>query len=132
MFGIKFTVEDNTNAMIQAADRASYDNLRHAGLSIGRMAKDSIAKSDSPSAPGRPPTTRGRGRKSLKSAIFASSDRDSAIIGPRYSYVGDSGEAHEFGKTRFGEQFDERPFMGPALEASLPRFAADWQGTIGE
>jgi len=132
MIDISVTVEDNTNAIVQAAEKASYDNLRHAGLSIGRTAKDSIDKSDSPSAPGRPPNTRGRGRKSLKSAIFASSDKDSAIIGPRYSYVGDSGEAHEFGRPRGGTNFDERPFMGPALTASLPRFAADWQGTIGE
>lgn len=132
MMEIEVITEDNTAAVVQAADKAAFQNLRHAGLSIGRLAKDSIVQSIRPSAPGKPPATRGRGRKSLKSAIFATSDGDSAIIGPRFSYVGDSGAAHEFGQPRGATQFDERSFMGPALAASLPRFASDWQGSIGE
>lgn len=132
MIEVKATAEMQPQKIEKAADKATYNNLRHAGFSIGKAAKASILKSREPSEPGKPPTTRGRGRKNLRAAIFTSSDKESVIVGPRASYVGDSGEAHEFGKRRLGDSFDERPFMAPALAASLSRFARDWQGTIGE
>jgi phage gpG-like protein len=132
MIDIKATVEPQMQKVQQAADKAAYRNFRHAGFSIAKAAKALIVKSPDPSKPGSPPTTRGKARKSLKSAIFTNSDKESAMIGPRASFVGTSGEVHEFGKSRGGEQFPQRSFMGPALQASLPRFAADWQGSIGE
>lgn len=132
MIEIDVIIEEGLSQVVQATEKAAFDNLRHAGLSIAKSAKESIDTSAAPSAPGSPPNTRGRGRKNLRSAIFSASDNESAIIGPRFSYVGESGAAHEFGNPRGGTQFAARPFMGPALEKAIPRFAADWQGSIGE
>jgi phage gpG-like protein len=132
MIEAKVTIEPKFEKVEKAVEKESYNSFRHAGFSIAKAAKASIVKSRNPSKPGEPPTTRGRGRKNLKGAIFTASDRESAIVGPRHSYVGESGEVHEFGKPRGGERFPKRPFMAPALEKSLPRFASDWQGSIGE
>ena len=120
------------NRIAQAAEKATFDNLRHAAFSISKNAKARIKKSKKPSEPGEAPTTRQKGGHNLKGAIFVSVDRDSALIGPRYSFVGDSAEAHEFGVDRKGDEFEERPFMGPSLQEAIPRFASDWQGSIGE
>ena len=132
MIGATTKVEVNTQRIVEAAKRSTFENLRHAAFRISKDAKASIVKSKEPSGQGDPPTTRGRGGHNLRGAIFVDADKESAIIGPRASFVGDSGEAHEFGKTRKGDQFDERPFMGPALERNLDRFASDWGGSIGE
>lgn len=120
------------NRVQQAAKTATFRNLRHAAFSVSKAAKASIRKSDQPSRPGSPPTTRGRGRKNLRGAIFTDANFETAVIGPRSSWVGDSSEAHEFGKNRKGQRYPKRSFMYPALAAAAPRFAADWAGTIGE
>ncbi len=132
MFGFDVKVEPQFDRVQRAADDATFRNLRHAGFGVSKAAKESIVKSPNASLPGDPPTTRGRGRHNLKSAIFVDASAEDVIIGPRSTYVGDSGEAHEFGKSRKGDDFAERSFMGPALEAVIPRFADDWQGSIGE
>jgi hypothetical protein len=132
MFGFDVKVEPRFEAVQKAADDATFRNLRHAGFGISKAAKASIIKSPDASLPGEPPTTRGKGRNNLRSAIFVDATADEVIIGPRFGYVGDSGEAHEFGKSRKGDDFAERSFMGPALEANVKRFAEDWQGSVGD
>lgn len=132
MFGMTSQVEPHLQRVEKSAEEATYRNIQHGLFSIGKRAKASIKKSKKPSAPGSPPTTRGRGRKNLRGAIFTDANRESGIVGPRHSFVGDVGEAHEFGKERKGDQFPERSFMGLALAASTDRFAARWQGSIGE
>lgn len=132
MLDITFKSEPRFDRVERAADDATYRNLRRAGFAISNDAKDSIITSPEPSDPGSPPTTRGQGRNNLRSAIFVDATADEVIIGPRFSYVGDSGEAHEFGKSRKGDDFDERSFMGPALGRNISRFADDWQGSIGQ
>ncbi len=132
MFGMTIKVEPKFEQVQKAADDATYRNIRHAAFSISKAAKASIIKSDEPSDPGSPPTTRGQGGHNLRGAIFTSADKDSAIIGPRASYVGIAGEVHEFGKSREGQDFPPRPFMEPALTGAIPRFASDWQGSIGQ
>jgi hypothetical protein len=132
MIEIKAGAEFEPQKIEKPVEKAAYESFRNAGFSIRKAVRKSIHKSRDASQPGSPPTTRGRGRRNLRDAIFTVADKESAIVGPRYSYVGDSGEAHEFGKPRGRDDFDERPFMGPALEKSLPRFASDWQGSIGE
>ena len=132
MIEAKVTIEPKFEKVEKAVEKESYSSFRHAGFSIRKAAQASIRKSKDASKPGEPPTTRGRGRKNLKGAIFTVADKDSVIVGPRYSTVGESGEAHELGKPRGSDTFPKRPFMAPALEKSLPRFASDWQGSIGE
>lgn len=132
MFGMKATTQNNFGRVARAASDATYRNIRHAAFSIGKAAKGLIKKSSEPSDAGDPPTTRAKGGKNLRGAIFTAADKDSALIGPRESWVGDVGEAHEFGVPREGDRFPERPFMNPALMMSIPRFAKDWEGSIGE
>jgi hypothetical protein len=55
-----------------------------------------------------------------------------ALIGPMASLVGEAGRAHELGEEFRGHEYPERPFMAPALEKNLDRFAGDWAGSIGE
>lgn len=132
MFGSRSSVQPNFQRLQDRADDAQFRSLRGAAFEIGRTAKESIKKSKAPSQPGEPVTTRGRGGKNARGAIFTDADRESAVIGPRFSFVGDSMEAHEFGKDRKGDDYEARPTMAPALDANLSRFAADWQGSIGE
>jgi hypothetical protein len=118
--------------VLEKASKANYENLRHAAFSLSKLAKASIVKSADPSDPGSPPTTRGKGGKNIRGAIFTDAQPDSAIIGPRASFVGDVMHAHEFGAKRGDQDFPERPTMRPALELTIPRMAAGWAGTIGE
>lgn len=125
-------VQPRMDRVQRSADRATFQNLHHAAFAISRDAKASIEKSGEPSEPGSPPTTRGKGGKNLRGAIFTDANMESAIIGPRASFVGDVGEAHEFGEDRKGDSFPERRFMQPALERNLDRFAYGMRGSIGE
>lgn len=132
MIGVKVKVTDETRRVKRAAKRAAFKNLGHAAGALGKTAERSIrVRKKKASAPGTPPHTR---TKRLRKAIAYDVDQslDSAIIGPRESIVGDAGMAHEFGGEFRDETYPQRPFMGPALEKNAPRFAADWQGTIGE
>lgn len=125
-------VTDNTKRIEQAVEKATFENLRHAAFSLSKDAKSTIDKSDSPSEPGTAPHTKGKKGHNLKGSIFTNVNKESALIGPRASWVDDAGSLHEFGERREGEDFDERPFMGPALDRAIPRFASDWAGSIGE
>lgn len=125
-------VETTVRRVENAAEKAAYKNIRHALFSISKAAKASIKKSKEPSEAGTPPNTRGRGRHNVRGAIYTAADKFEGIAGPRHSYVGESGRAHEFGEEFEGDDFEERPFMGPQLKANAPRFAASWHGSIGE
>lgn len=132
MFGLRAEAQPRFRRVSRAASDAQYRNLRHAAFSLSKRAKKSIRKRRNPSQPGQPPTTRSIGGKNLRGAIYTSANKESAIIGPRASWVGDVGQIHEFGGNRRGDKYPRRPFMEPALVESTPRFAADWEGTIGE
>lgn len=131
MFGMSVKTEDTFNRVQQAADRAVYKNIRHAALSIRKTIRESIKKSANASSPGSPVATRGK-RGNVKNSIFAAVDGETAIIGPRHSFVGDSMEAHEFGGRRGEDKYPARPTMGPALDANTDRFASSFRGSIGE
>lgn len=130
MIGMTATVVNETHKVKDAADRATYENIRHAAFSIGKAARASIKTSRKPSTPGQPPRTRGK-RKGIRRAIRVGMEgKERAVIGPQYSAFGTAGETLEFGGQR-GETFMEaRPFMGPALEANLDRFADSFRGSI--
>lgn len=132
MFGINVTVTSNTTRVMEAVDKASFRNFRHAAARISKDAKASIDKSDEPSAVGSPPHTRGRGGHNLRGAIRFDATPQDAVIGPIASYVGESGAAHEFGSLFRGQDFPARPFMEPALRANVDRFAQEWAGSIGQ
>jgi hypothetical protein len=97
----------------------------------GSGAKKSRRSRQTGSPAGTPPYTE---RGELKNAILfdVAEDKSSAVIGPRFSRVGTSAEAHEFGGQYKGQEYPERPFMEPALERAAPRFAGSFSGSIGE
>ncbi len=129
MFGLTSKVEIDTKPVQAAEQKAAFRNFNHAAASISKDAKSTIEKSDVPSSPGEPPHTR---RGLLKRAIRYAADKEGAVIGPVASVVGQSGAAQELGGEYKGQEFPARPFMAPSLERALPRFAGDWQGSIGQ
>lgn len=140
MIGLDFKFVDQSHRVAKATDDAAFRNLGHAAATIRKDAIDSIVQADGPSAPGEAPhthtqkvTKKGKVRKgNLQRAIAYDATKEDAVIGPRFSVVGLAGRAHELGEEFHGEQFDERPYMWPATEQNLPRFAQDWAGSIGE
>ncbi len=143
MIGLEFKLErDTTKRVTDAADKATFKNLGHAASSIRKSAIESIKPEEGPSAPGTPPhthtqrvTKRGKVAKGhLPRAIVYDVDkaRQEAVIGPRASVGGECGAAPELGEEFHGDDYPERPFMGPALEANAPRLADEYAGSIGE
>ena len=116
----------------KAAERGIYENIRQAAFSIRKDIMLSIKKSPNPSEPGKPVATRGKKGASVKNSIFAAISNDSALIGPRHSFVGDSMYFHEFGKKRGRIDFPARPTSGPGLERNMDRFAKSFRGSIGQ
>lgn len=140
MIATGFQFEDQTKRVADAAEKTGFRNLAHAAAAIRKDAIASIKNEPGPSAPGEPPhthtskvTKKGKVRLgNLPRAIAFDANKESAVVGPRESVVGLAGRAHELGEEFHGEDFDERAYMGPALERSEPRFASDWAGTLGE
>jgi len=131
MFGFSFSSETEVSKVEKAADRGIYKSIRNAAFSIRKYIRESITKSSEASEPGEPVATRGK-RGNVKNAIFAAIEQDNAIIGPRYSFVGDAMEAHEFGGRRKENTYEARPTSGPGLLANTDRFAESFRGSIGE
>lgn len=129
MISFSVKVEHRFERIASATEKAAFRNFGHAAASIRKTASRSIRRGKNASRPGQPPRTRdGQLRRSLR---FSVSEED-AIIGPRYSFVGEAGAAHEFGGSFRGQQYPARPFMLPALQENLGRFASEWRGSIGE
>lgn len=132
MFGLRRRLKQRIHKIGEASDQASFRNIRHASFSLSKRAKSSIIRSYRTGPPGKPPSTKAKGKHNLRGAIYVSATQESGLIGPRFSFVGDSAEVHELGGERYGAKYPERPFMLPALVESVPRFASDWAGSIGE
>ena len=115
----------------KAVDREAFRNLGHAISSIRKDAAASIQSADGASAPGSPPHTH-RGAF-LKKALRFHTDFAAmvAVAGPRRSVVGPAGQAHEFGGRHRGTNLAARPYMEPALQRAIPRFAGSWAGRVG-
>lgn len=115
--------------VMAAAKRANITNLGHAGAAIRLQARHSIKKGKGPSTPGTPPHTRkGRIRNAIKYAVTPG--KQSVVIGPDAEVAADSGSAHEFGGRFRLENYDKRPFMGPALEKVKDRLPRMWAGSV--
>lgn len=132
MFTVKATTTNDMQRVAKAAERAQFRNLGHAAARISKDAKASIVTDQDPSAPGTPPHTKAAAGHNLRGAIRYDSNKEDAVIGPLASFVGEAGRAHEKGEEFRGQDYPERPFMLPALEKNLDRFAADWKGSITE
>ena len=130
MIGTAVKIEDNTKRVADAADKAAFRNFRHAAATMSKDAKASLVTADGPSPEGQPPHTH-QGAY-LRRAIRFDADKESAVIGPMASIVGEAGAAHEFGENFRGHDYAERSYMGPTLERNEERFASAWTGSIGE
>jgi phage gpG-like protein len=124
----KTVVQIDTAAVEDAVEKAAYRNFNHAAASLRKEAQASIKKAAEIPPPGKPPRTK---KGLLRRAIRYSANEDGAVIGPAASIAGTVGAAHEFGGRYKKGIFDKRPFMEPALQASLSRFAGSWQGSVG-
>jgi len=113
----------------EKADKGMFKSLKHASFSIAKVMRESLVQAKGPSPAGKPPHTH-KGRH-LRRAIWTDVQPSMAVIGPRYSVVGDAGAAHEFGETFRGAQYPLRPFAGPALEVAAPRLGGHFSGTVG-
>ena len=128
--------------------KAKFRNFGHAAASIRRDAQQSIKPA--PKEERRGPRTRKgkrtrRGthaaasagqpvrtqRGAYRRAIIYHADEHGAMIGPRFSVIGASGQAHEHGGEYMGGTYPQRAVMGPALERQAARFSETWRGSIG-
>ncbi len=126
---VKARTKTDWKKVIAAAKRANITSLGHAGAATRLAARKSITKAKGASAPGKPPhTRRGRLRNAIKYAL--ASDKQSVVIGPDYAVAADSGAAHEFGGNYRRQNYDRRPFMGPALEKVKDRLPRFWGSTV--
>ena len=129
MVGAKVKTKLDAKKIRSAARKGNITSLGHAGAAIRLTGRRSIRKSPSASAPGSPPNTRrGRIRNAIKYAVLP--DKQSVVIGPDVEIAGTSAKAHEFGGRYKREQYEKRPFMGPALEKTKTRLPAMWAGSI--
>lgn len=123
------TIIDKMQRVQQKAERAQRRIFSRVAFAIRKTAVDSMEKSPDPAPVGKPVHTRkGLARKAVRYAA----DKDGAVIGPRYSIIGDAIAAHEHGEDYRGSRYPERPTMLPALEANVDKYAGEWAGSIGE
>jgi hypothetical protein len=129
MFGFKVKSYFHPKRVKNAAKKASFRNLGHAGAAIRLTARRSIRRSKKPSSSGQPPHTRkGQLKRALRYAV--DKDKGSVIIGPTYTMVGRSGMAHEFGGKFRGQKYPQRRFMGPALAKNQSKIPKLWANSV--
>lgn len=128
--GVEVRLESAVKSVQEKIEQGKSISLAKAAFLVMRAAQAKIKTSDKPGEKGGPPTTRGKGRKSLRAAIKYFRDKEGAYIGPASSVIGPTGKHHEFGVKRKASYFDERPFMAPALEESLDRFVGQWRVSL--
>lgn len=121
-----FRITFNSSAVVAFAAKLAKRALSVMAFRVRKSAIDSIETSGEPSPAGSAPHTR---RGQLRQAIAYSVDAPAkqAIVGPMFSVVGEAGAAHEFGGMFRGVNYDERPFMGPALDDNANDFARFFQ-----
>ncbi|KKM83511.1 hypothetical protein LCGC14_1308670 [marine sediment metagenome] len=141
MFGIRAKTTFRKSGLKQAMDRVSYRAIKEALFDIRAFAMASIksAPRGKSSPPGQPPHTRrsrkkggvkGRGRLPQSITYFADPDGLGGVVGPRFTIMGTAGGTLEFGGRRKGQEYPERPFMGPALRKVAPKLPWYWQAKL--
>lgn len=128
MIGVDVRTVDRTKLVVESKDKAAFRSFVHGAASVRKAARKLIERSADASQPGQPIHTR---RGQVPNAIVFDATKKDALIGPRYSRVGDAAAAHEFGGEFRGSDYPERPFMEPALQFNVDRFAEEWEGSVG-
>jgi hypothetical protein len=130
MFSLTFKFEDEKKRAVDAYKKAAFRNIPHALASIRRDAMKLVERDAEASQPGEPVHTR-RGLFDRAMRFAYEPDKERGVVGLAFSIAGESGEPHEHGGEFKGQTYPARPFMQPALEMNLSRFASSWEGTIG-
>lgn len=129
MVGARATTKFDAGKVLKAAKNGSVKSLGHAGAAIRLTARRSIKTSKKESAPGTPPNSRkGQIRRAILYAVEKEQQR--VVIGPDQGITGTAGAAHEFGGHYKKQNYDKRPFMGPALEKTKDRLPQEWAGSV--
>lgn len=116
-------VEDNTKRVRDAARRATFKNLGHAGASLRLAARRLIRTRQKYSEPGMPPSTR---RGALRNSILYAVEGDhTVVIGPSANLISDVARVHEHG----GEQ-RPRSARGRSREKLLSA-GTNWKLHVG-
>lgn len=154
MIGMTVKITDLTSRVKKAVDKAAFKSYAHGAASVRKEAIDSVeitketigwittnrrtkrgkrrrARIYKPSPVGTPVHSH-RNKGFVRRGIRFDATKEDAVIGFAHTVYGDVMEVHEKGGERFGQHFDPRPVMAPALEQAAPRFAESWRGSIGE
>ena len=135
--------------VIDAVGRASAKNLSKAGSFIRRSARSSLRRRKKVSPPGEPPSVHTQDRVATLKNIWFVFDpaQRSVVVGPlklNGSRLEGSNRQtvpslHELGgtavvggrrKRKRRAKYAHRPFMGPAMERELPKFAGLWANSV--
>jgi hypothetical protein len=116
-------VENNTKRVRDAARRATFKNLGHAGAGLRLAAQRLIRTRKASSDPGKPPHTRQGALK--RSILYAVEGDHTVVIGPAASMISDVARAHEHG----GQQ-RPRSLRGKTREQLLAA-GTNWRLHVG-
>jgi hypothetical protein len=135
--------------VIDAVGRASAKNLSQAVSFIRRSARSSLRRRKKVSPPGQPPSVHTQDRVATLKNIWFVFDpaQRSVVVGPlklNGSRLEGSNRQtvpslHELGgtavvggrrKRKRRAKYASRPFMGPAMERELPKFAGLWANSV--
>ena len=132
---VSFTVRLDLARMAvlkKRAEQGSFRSLGHAAASIRATARRLVVRSRKAAPPGESAHTRGRGKRGDAILFAVDRDREVAVIGFTHAVFGEAMSAHEHGGAYMGDDFPQRPTMGPALDVNIVRFADEFRGSIGE
>lgn len=152
MIGLNFKLQMDPKPLQKAVDKGAYRSFSHAAASIRKAGQVRIVNRPKLSAP-KPQRRRTKGGKrkrrrghqiaapaghspyttkgAYRNAIVFDASKTGAVIGPRFSRIGTSGEAQEHGGRYKGANYPQRPTMGPALSENLSRFKNSFAGAVG-
>lgn len=122
-------VIDSTSNVAEAVSRGAVRMLRKASFFVFKTARDSIEISPDASPAGTPPHSRS-GQLQRALAYDVDPKTETAVIGPRFSFVGVSAVPEEFGGEYKGAMYPERSFMGPALQGNINLLAEGFTGEV--
>ena len=129
MVGMKVKTKSQMQKVVRKAKRGNIESLGHAGAAIRLVAKRSVRKKKGPAPAGQPPHTHTkRLPRAIKYAV--EKQRGRVVIGPDVESFGTAGKAHEHGGVYKQEHYEQRPFMGPALEKTKERLPRMWAGSV--
>jgi len=132
MIETKVLLENRLNRIYERMrKRGIPQSLSRSAFLLRKVAQSQFRRTKKrPSPAGLSPHTR-KGR--LPRAILYQVDRqrEEAVIGPSHVLAGEVGGVHEHGGQYKKQKFPPRPFMGPALDKSVPLIGPQWSGAIG-